>query len=97
MLTEKQFLILKDISQAPGFSDERHGKVEQLIIEGYVFKNGDLYELTAKGESTLSDHLAVVLKTYAAKKCCYRSPNSQVFGRNRRPRLRARGRAVGSG
>ena len=49
MLTHDQVAILRDISQSIAFADDRHGQVEQLIIEGYVMKAGDLYELTSKG------------------------------------------------
>ena len=36
MLTHVQVAILRDISQSIAFADDRHGEVEQLIIEGYV-------------------------------------------------------------
>jgi hypothetical protein len=33
-----------------------HTNPEQLIVEGYVMKDGDLYELTAKGLKAVEDH-----------------------------------------
>jgi hypothetical protein len=37
------------------FADDVHGEVEKLIVEGYVLKDGDLCELTPKGEKILAD------------------------------------------
>jgi hypothetical protein len=31
--------------QSIAFSDDRQGMVQQLVIDGYVVRNGDLYEL----------------------------------------------------
>ena len=56
MLTHVQIAILRDISQSIAFADDRHGEVEQLIIEGYVMKASDLYELTSKGLRAVEDH-----------------------------------------
>jgi hypothetical protein len=56
MLTYDQIAILRDISQSIAFADDREGQVEQLIVEGYVMKDGDLYELTAKGLKAVEDH-----------------------------------------
>ena len=56
MLTHDQIAILRDISQSIAFADDRQGQVEQLIVEGYVMKDGDLYELTAKGLKAVEDH-----------------------------------------
>jgi hypothetical protein len=56
MLTHVRVAILRDISQSIAFADDRHGEVEQLIIEGYVMKAGDLYELTSKGLRAVEDH-----------------------------------------
>jgi len=56
MLTHVQVAILRDISQSIAFADDRHGEVEQLIIEGYVMKAGDLYELTSKGLRAVENH-----------------------------------------
>ena len=58
MLTDEQIAILRDISQSIAFADDRHGEVEHLIVEGYVMKDGDLYELTAKGEKAVENHAA---------------------------------------
>jgi hypothetical protein len=56
MPTHDQVAILRDISQSIAFADDRHGEVEQLIVAGYVMKDGDLYELTAKGLKAVEDH-----------------------------------------
>lgn len=55
MLTDQQVAVLCDISQSVAFADDLHGEVEKLIVEGYVLKDGDLYELTPKGEKILAD------------------------------------------
>ena len=55
MLTDAQVSVLCDIGQSVAFSDSARGEVEKLIVEGYVLKDGDLYELTAKGEKILAD------------------------------------------
>lgn len=56
MLRDEQLSILRDISQSIAFADDMHGQVEGLIVEGYVAKDGDLYELTPKGVSALEEH-----------------------------------------
>ena len=56
MLTHVQVAILRDISHSIAFADDRHGEVEKLIVEGYVMKDGDLYELTPKGLGAVEDH-----------------------------------------
>jgi DNA-binding IclR family transcriptional regulator len=58
MLKEEQVAILRDIAQSIAFADDMHGEVERLIREGYVAKDGDLYELTPKAQKLLSDHSA---------------------------------------
>lgn len=55
MLSDGQIAILCDIGQSIAFDDDKHGEVEKLIIEGYVTKNGDLYELSPKGEKIIED------------------------------------------
>jgi hypothetical protein len=60
MLSDGQIAIIRDIGQSVAFADEKQGQVDQLIIEGYVLKNGDLYELTPKGEKILTDQAAVI-------------------------------------
>jgi len=60
MLSDGQIVIIRDIGQSVAFADEKQGQVDQLIIEGYVLKNGDLYELTPKGERILTDQAAVI-------------------------------------
>ena len=53
MLNDEQIGILCDIGQSIAFDDDKHGEVENLIVEGYVMKDGDLYVLTAKGENVI--------------------------------------------
>jgi hypothetical protein len=60
MLSDDQIAIIRDIGESIAFADDKQGQVEQLIIEGYVLKNGDLYELTPKGEKILTDQAAVI-------------------------------------
>ena len=54
MLTDAQVAVLCDIAQSVAFGDSQ-GEVDRLIREGYVAKDGDLYELTPKAEKALSD------------------------------------------
>ncbi|OAF06636.1 hypothetical protein AYJ54_19105 [Bradyrhizobium centrolobii] len=63
MLRDEQLSILRDISQSIAFSDDRHGKVGQLIADGYVMKDGDLFELTAKGVTAVEEHAAALTET----------------------------------
>ncbi|TFW56475.1 hypothetical protein CT676_34730 [Bradyrhizobium sp. MOS001] len=58
MLREEQLSILRDISQSVAFADDRHGKIGELIADGYVMKDGDLFELTAKGVTAVEEHPA---------------------------------------
>ena len=55
MLSDEQVAVLCDIGQSIAFADNRHGEVEKLIVEGYVSKDGDIFELTPKGEKLLAD------------------------------------------
>jgi hypothetical protein len=55
MLSDEQVAVLCDIGQSIAFADDRHGEVEKLIVEGYVTKDGDIFELTPKGEKILAD------------------------------------------
>lgn len=55
MLKDKEVAVLCDIAQSIAFADDRHGEIDRLIKEGYVSKDGDLYELTPKAEKILSD------------------------------------------
>lgn len=55
MLTDEQVAVLCDIGQSVAFAEDLHGEVEKLIVKGYVLKDGDLYELTPKGEKVLAD------------------------------------------
>ncbi|WP_439370389.1 hypothetical protein [Bradyrhizobium sp. DASA03120] len=58
MLRDEQLSILRDISQSVAFADDRHGKISELIADGYVMKDGDLFELTAKGVTAVQEHAA---------------------------------------
>jgi hypothetical protein len=60
MLRDEQLSILRDISQSVAFANDRQGKVGQLIAEGYVMKDGDLFELTAKGVTAVEEHAAAL-------------------------------------
>jgi predicted transcriptional regulator len=60
MLRDDQLSILRDISQSVAFSDELHGKIGELIADGYVMKDGDLFELTAKGVTAVQEHAAAL-------------------------------------
>jgi hypothetical protein len=55
MLTEVQVAVLCDIAQSIAFAGDKKGEVERLIKEGYVARDGDLYELTPKAQKALSD------------------------------------------
>jgi hypothetical protein len=55
MLTDAQVSILCDIAQSVAFSNDKQMELDQLVQEGYVAKDGDLYELTPKAEKILSD------------------------------------------
>ncbi|MCK1739329.1 hypothetical protein IVA80_00180 [Bradyrhizobium sp. 139] len=56
MLRNEQLSILREISQSVAFADDRHGKIGELIADGYVMKDGDLFELTAKGVTAVEEH-----------------------------------------
>ena len=55
MLTEAQISVLCDIAQSVAFAADNHPEVDHLVKEGYLMKDGDLYELAPKGEKVLSD------------------------------------------
>jgi hypothetical protein len=55
MLKDEEVAVLCDIAQSIAFADDRQGEIDRLIVEGYVSKDGDLYELTPKAEKILSD------------------------------------------
>jgi len=60
MLHDEELSILRDISQSVAFADDRQGKMGQLIVDGYVMKDGDLFELTAKGVTAVEEHAAAL-------------------------------------
>ena len=55
MLRDDQIAMLCDIGQSIAFAGDRKGEIDTLIREGYVAKDGDLYELTPKAEKVLLD------------------------------------------
>jgi hypothetical protein len=55
MLTDTQVAVLCDIAQSVVPAGNRRGEVDRLMNEGYLAKDGDLYELTPKAEKALSD------------------------------------------
>jgi hypothetical protein len=55
MLRDEQVAVLCDIAQSVALADDMKGEVDRLIMEGYVSKNGDLYELTPKAQKILSE------------------------------------------
>ena len=55
MLSDAQIAVLSDIAQSIAFADDMEGEVDRLIREGYVSKDGDLYELTPKAQKELAD------------------------------------------
>jgi hypothetical protein len=55
MLRDEQIAVLADIGQSIAFADDRQGELDTLIREGYVVKDGDVYELTPKAEKILLD------------------------------------------
>lgn len=67
MLRDDQLAILRDISQSIAFADDKHGEVEELIVEGYVMKDGDIYELTPKGVTAVEEHAAALPDAGAAR------------------------------
>jgi predicted transcriptional regulator len=54
MLTNAELAVLCDIAQSVAFAGDR-SEINHLLEEGYVAKDGDLYELTSKAEKILSD------------------------------------------
>ncbi|MET1047924.1 MAG: hypothetical protein ABWX70_14715 [Hyphomicrobium sp.] len=54
MLTDEQLAVLRDIDSAVAFDDD--SKVVALVLDGYVQKDGDLFELTPKGEKAVLDN-----------------------------------------
>lgn len=55
MLKDEQVAVLCDIAQSIAFADDKQGEVDRLIKDGYVARNGDLFELTPKAQKVLSD------------------------------------------
>lgn len=53
MLTDADIAVLCDIGQSVAFGDEKRDQLARLIVEGYVEKDGDIFKLTAKGESVV--------------------------------------------
>lgn len=55
MLTDTQVAVLCDIAQSVALAGERRAEVDRLVKDGYVAKDGDLYQLTPKAQQELSD------------------------------------------
>ena len=55
MLTDAQIAILCDIGQASSFNDEKRGEVLNLVVRGYVERDGDLFKITPRGQRVLTD------------------------------------------
>jgi hypothetical protein len=55
MLTDTQVAVLCDIAQSAVLAGERQAEVDRLVKDGYVAKEGDLYQLTPKAQKALSD------------------------------------------
>ena len=55
MLTDAQIAILCDIGQASSFDDEKRNEVLNLVVRGYVERDGDLFKITPEGQKVLSD------------------------------------------
>jgi predicted transcriptional regulator len=55
MLRDSQISILRDIGQSIAFDGDKCGEVNELVLEGLVIKDGDLYELTPKGLKYIED------------------------------------------
>jgi hypothetical protein len=58
MLTKEQTAILRDIGQSVAFSGDEGDGIRGLVLDNYVFKDGDLYQLTPKGERYLEELVA---------------------------------------
>jgi|SRR3569623_1943895 len=68
MLDEERVAILRAIGSSIAFDDDEKGKVTDLVLEGYVVKDGDLYELTPKGFMVLEERGCVVGKEPAMER-----------------------------
>jgi hypothetical protein len=55
MLTDAQVSVLCDIAQTVALTNDKQSEVNRLMNEGYVAKDGEVYQLTSKAEKALSD------------------------------------------
>jgi hypothetical protein len=56
MLTDRcPNAILCDIGQASSFDERKKGEVLDLVVRGYVERDGDLFKVTPRGEKVLTD------------------------------------------
>jgi hypothetical protein len=55
MLTDAQIAVLCDIGQASSFDEDKKSKVLDLVVRGYVERDGDLFKITPRGEKILTD------------------------------------------
>jgi hypothetical protein len=55
MLTDAQIAILCDIGHASSFNDEKRGEVLNLVVRGYIERDGDLFRLRQEVRKVLTD------------------------------------------
>jgi hypothetical protein len=55
VLTDRQIAVLCDIGQASSFNAEKKAEVLDLVVRGYVGRDGDLFMITPRGETVLAD------------------------------------------
>jgi hypothetical protein len=55
MLTDQQTAVLRDTGPASSLNDEKKAVVLDLILRGYLERDGDLFKLTAMGLKQLLD------------------------------------------
>jgi hypothetical protein len=55
MLSDAQIALLCDIGQASSFDEERKDEILELVVRGYVERDGDVFKITARGEKVLGD------------------------------------------
>jgi len=47
MLTDRQIAVLRDIGPASSFNQAKRAEVMDLLVRGYLERDGDLFKLTA--------------------------------------------------
>ena len=76
MLTDAQIAILCDIGQASSFDERKKGEVLDLVVRGYVERDGDLFKVTPRGETNHRTHTRGPFGLYF----CVRRPVANAFG-----------------